>query len=750
MNNTVDKNESSYDPSFSIDSTNAEKLDMYGVWIKKKPANPHTDFSQPGTETDNGDDTMKNIDDTFSLADDMEELDDFSFPETDNSDADSDEHDDIIAFDELGTLDSDDEFMSLDSFDDFDDVAELPASEESSDSGVLEEDSFESLDLDDFLDEDESDTVSDHSAASDSVSEPIEFDFSSMQDEHEELEEVPPGTSVADLENFDEISLDDFEDMDDTFDSEESIEEFEDVLDDPEAKNFAAVKMDKGLDLDVTEDENIKNQDDTDISDQSDDERDISIFDTDAASQEVNQTEVFFDDVKAVEKDLLSENASAQAKSPEAAQNTEVVKDKSTELLMQIAHGISGLNTSLSGLSGLAGSLNGINNSLTGLKEELNSLSGLKAELTSLKESISTKLAAPEAGQPVHEESHAEPSESQELETEESTGFFSDDDTDETIALTGDELNNILITADFTSEKGVDEEQDSYEIPEVLTEDIVPGIAKGETADIDFEESISEDMFKSDEAEQEEFGEQIDFETEGEKLLAAEPMFNVEALPITALPDDLSYLDDNEAIDPSEELPALEGVNNASDTFDSQLLDSNNLAELTIEEFSVPDEQEIQIPSSSAKSAELVDEDNTPVIHELFTDNDIPELAAEDSDTTEGDEAFMGTFDIPDLRSEDDLFDTDQIPELSEADEIDTDKPQTEQKQETLLKAATQIKEEQEKTVSIPLELKNEIKSVLAYMDQLLEALPEKKIEEFAKSEYFETYKHLFEELGIS
>ena len=45
--------------------------------------------------------------------------------------------------------------------------------------------------------------------------------------------------------------------------------------------------------------------------------------------------------------------------------------------------------------------------------------------------------------------------------------------------------------------------------------------------------------------------------------------------------------------------------------------------------------------------------------------------------------------------------------------------------------------------------LKDEIKSVLAYMDKLLEALPEEKIEEFARSEHFEVYKRLFEELGL-
>jgi len=51
---------------------------------------------------------------------------------------------------------------------------------------------------------------------------------------------------------------------------------------------------------------------------------------------------------------------------------------------------------------------------------------------------------------------------------------------------------------------------------------------------------------------------------------------------------------------------------------------------------------------------------------------------------------------------------------------------------------------------AIPEDMKEEIKSVLAYMDQLLESLPENKIEEFAKSEQFNTYKKLFNELGLS
>ena len=47
-------------------------------------------------------------------------------------------------------------------------------------------------------------------------------------------------------------------------------------------------------------------------------------------------------------------------------------------------------------------------------------------------------------------------------------------------------------------------------------------------------------------------------------------------------------------------------------------------------------------------------------------------------------------------------------------------------------------------------EFNSELKGVLSYMDNLLESLPEDKIEEFARSEYFDTYKKLFKELGLA
>ena len=54
-----------------------------------------------------------------------------------------------------------------------------------------------------------------------------------------------------------------------------------------------------------------------------------------------------------------------------------------------------------------------------------------------------------------------------------------------------------------------------------------------------------------------------------------------------------------------------------------------------------------------------------------------------------------------------------------------------------------------EESLNIPSGIKTELKNVLSYMDHLLESLPEEKIEEFAKSEYFDSYKKLFKELGL-
>ena len=83
-----------------------------------------------------------------------------------------------------------------------------------------------------------------------------------------------------------------------------------------------------------------------------------------------------------------------------------------------------------------------------------------------------------------------------------------------------------------------------------------------------------------------------------------------------------------------------------------------------------------------------------------------------------------------------------ELPESEETEATEKVEPETLQ----------EVKEEPETKESkdISDNLKSEIKSVLSYMDQLLENLPENKIAEFAQSEQFDTYKKLFKELGLA
>ena len=46
-------------------------------------------------------------------------------------------------------------------------------------------------------------------------------------------------------------------------------------------------------------------------------------------------------------------------------------------------------------------------------------------------------------------------------------------------------------------------------------------------------------------------------------------------------------------------------------------------------------------------------------------------------------------------------------------------------------------------------QVREEVRSVLAYLDQLLDALPPEKVREFAQSKHFVTYKKLFREFGL-
>ena len=322
-----------------------------------------------------------------------------------------------------------------------------------------------------------------------------------------------------------------------------------------------------------------------------------------------------FDDVKAVEQDLLDTETKDTGSEPALDKTNE-----ETTVLRKIAE-----------------ELTSIRDEITTLKSELNNLKSVDTTASQVEESVQSGDDAGEVSIPTSQNDS------------ENSGFFADDDTDESIALTGDELNNILTTADFTEEKsGVDEDHpvndDSGEPEEVKTEDVDEGIS-------DFEKELLENDEKT-------FDEEKAFE---------DPAYDtVEPVPITRI-EDTNYLDGEDEALPAEELAIDEGEIPEIDFNDEVLVE--------------PEETEI-----------------SDTIKDLDINAKTPEIDTVTQESTEEKE--------PEVEKEDNGVFTE--------------------------------------------ELKGEIKTVLAYMDQLLENLPESKIEEFAKSEHFHVYKKLFDELGLS
>ncbi|HBG36239.1 MAG TPA: hypothetical protein DDW88_04140, partial [Treponema sp.] len=167
------------------------------------------------------------------------------------------------------------------------------------------------------------------------------------------------------------------------------------------------------------------------------------------------------------------------------------------------------------------------------------------------------------------------------------------------------------------------------------------------------------------------------------------------------------------------------------------------------------DSSELVVPSADSDLLEVpVDQDNdleNPEINaiadfedELLLDVEeeeedlseiIPEAIEPDRDTEIDDENSYNEPTDEVFNSEQWGFDDDASPSLeNEAKSI----PATEPPATNSITKNIQDKQIQE-----------DIKSVLVYMDQLLENLPEDKIEEFAKSENFVVYKKLFTELGL-
>jgi hypothetical protein len=322
-------------------------------------------------------------------------------------------------------------------------------------------------------------------------------------------------------------------------------------------------------------------------------------------------------------------------------------------------------------------------------------LEGIKSDIHSIKDELAT-LKSP---------ARTEEAEIGTQEGEKAKGFFDEED-DEKIALTGDELDNILNTADFTEETG----QDSA--PDVFGEEVDLGEAGGEASEL----SDSPDVISS-------------LDDEEISLL-----HEVDVAPMTEQPENLSYLDEEIAEsktdlepdfgditmnEPPLEEPNIEEIS-FDDTLDASIDEGTEELPVVLDELEGTEAEALPEYAPAAESEELAEElsEEAPTLEKAPLEEI---LLNEPRDQEEAQEEIEEVF-VGDSVSGSAIDEADATPASPRKDD---------------------------KAPMVPDSLKEDIKSVLNYMDQLLESLPEDKIEEFARSDHFKVYKRLFEELGL-
>ena len=436
---------------------------------------------------------------------------------------------------------------------------------------------------------------------------------------------------------------------------------------------------------------------------------------------------------------------------------------------------------------------------LSSLKEEINTL---KNNLEEIKANPAPAPAA-ETSNLISEEIAIE--DNTDEAAKEDTGFFSGDDGDDTIALSTDELSNILNTADFSSDDATEteeapaedfaveepvEEETPAEEPvaeEFVVEEEVPAeepVAEEEAAVDDFE--VTEEAPATDDFAMEEepvMGEPVSEESLGfiqENAGAQEDLTfdfnddnlsepNLDEIEIDEgdldddLPEEISIPKEDDIFVESSSSDFMDSVQDTTDEHEQEL-EQETVQEVETE---VEAEPEVQEEEAFSTVDNLFDEGNPDsVISEVsdFMAEPTEETIAEEQpvEETVTEEPVVEEEPViePEVPAEEETFVSEEEvaeeepaampePEFIENDFISHEDDNNNLTDSNIDYLTTEDKDE---TVEVDenAELKKDIKSVLLYMDQLLENLPEEKIVEFAKSDEFTTYKKLFSELGLS
>ena len=773
------------------DSTDTNELDNYGVWVKKPPKDIMPDTDGPDI-----------IDDSFSLDSLDADLPDFDSIDT-SAGLETDVTEPVFDIPSEDTLD--DPFAGVD----FGSNDETQESAPTAEAPEVAEDNFslDEITLDDIdFDTEPVSETSAESTTSAEATEEVSTDFEITDNPETSLETETVDIDLDSMEDG-EIDLDNFL-SDDSSSSSSSSEETVDLssfgMDD---SSTDSVNLDDFLDGGEFSDLNSTGTGTTQKSDEIVDEDPLNInlsfdetansFSIEDDSEETSEIEERSsdserstgDDIDTESIDLAEfgvdeENGLMTMQGPEDAINQ--AKDETINYDLKVnVDTDEGTTVSMSDV--IAGTVNKepeieeetVTEEIVQaedkpvIEEAAMSAAGqqilqqLMGELTSLKNEIKdlkselTDLKSQESE--ISIESPAE---------EENTGFFTDGGDDDTIALSGDELDNILNSAEFLEETGSTEE----------TEDTTSTVTEESIIIDQIDEPVISEVTEEEIAEPEEV-------IEEPQEVIAEPEEITEPEEVIAEPEEIT---EPEVI--TEPEPEIKTVSNGqfATTIDEDVFSDNSIFEepaddnVIIEdpviEESITEEADIEkteeITAENEISEELPDEIEIPRIEDISSDSEI--LVSDDSsltiDTTGIDDEI--TISPIDEMFEDDTsiesnLTSDKLSYISEdidnpvktespAEEsigdLDLPSPSLDDIDEEPVIEETLIEEPIESKVisepapngEIPGDLKQEIKSVLSYMDQLLENLPEEKISEFAQSEHFVTYKKLFQELGLS
>ena len=399
------------------------------------------------------------------------------------------------------------------------------------------------------------------------------------------------------------------------------------------------------------------------------------------------------------------------------------------------------------------------------LNQIASELSSLRNEISNLKsefEELKNKEAAPAAAEPEEAEIPAE--------SESSGGFFGSEDEDDTIALSLDEMDNILNTVEMVEETAptIPESANSVTSEPEVEEPVVEEPVIDETLP---EETVAEEPALSEEpVESEPAEESLDFSNENiEEPVLDDIDTNIadEELPDEILvpksEDDIlvgssqeNLIEETDAAESTEDLSIDEPVDEAHSIEEDINFEVEQTVSTESEDSTMVDEPFVFDDTEDEADATLSADElaniaaDSSMMEEAGEEITDEETVAEES-VEESEEPAAGN--IPDVS---DILGDTSSDEEEESSGISISEGELDNllsSEAALAEQNRKLAEEEEKAEpvhsSIPGDLQKEIKSVLSYMDQLLENLPEEKIAEFAQSEQFETYKKLFKELGL-